>query len=208
MSPSQKARILEALPSEGEITNLDDAGRQKLAALKQLLEATDRESVYEVKVIDVAYARIVVFERSVILISKSAFMLLGAEELQALAAHEIAHEYFTVDYESAFRTRDHRRLKDLELLCDAIAIVTVHRLGMNPARLPGAVEKITRYNQKLFPTRIDRPITQQSLNGARLRVKSRRGCSGWSSCRRSGDSPNSATDSRRASRGWRAPRNR
>ena len=145
----------EALPSKGEVTNLDDAGRQKLAALKQLLQATDRGSVYEVKVTDVAYARIVVFERSVILISKSAFMLLGAEELQALAAHEIAHEYFTVDYERAFRTRDHRRLKDLELLCDAIAIVTVHRLGMNPARLPGAVEKIARYNQKLFPARID-----------------------------------------------------
>jgi hypothetical protein len=75
--------------------------------------------------------------------------------LQALAAHEIGHEYFTVDYESAFRIRDHRRLKDLELLCDAIAIMTVHRLGMNPARLLGAVERITRYNQKLFPTRIN-----------------------------------------------------
>ena len=104
---------------------------------------------------DVAYARIAVFERSVILISKSAFMLLDAEDLQALAAHEIAHEYFTVDYASAVTNRDHRRLKDLELLCDAIAIVTVHRLGMNPARLLGAVEKITRYNQKRYPTRID-----------------------------------------------------
>jgi hypothetical protein len=155
VSPGQKALILETLPSDGEITHLDDAGRQKLAALKQLLQATDRESVYEVKVTDVAYARIVVFARSIILISKSAFMLLDAEELQALAAHEIGHEYFTVDYESAFRIRDHRRLKDLELLCDAIAIVTVHRLGMNPARLLGAIEKITRYNQKLFATRID-----------------------------------------------------
>jgi hypothetical protein len=155
VSPGQKARILEVLPSEGEITNLDDAGRQKVAALKQLLQATRRESVYEVKVTDVAYARIVVFARSVILISNSAFMLLDSEELQALAAHEIGHEYFTVDYENAFRTRDHRRLKDLELLCDAIAIVTVHRLGMNPDRLLGAVEKITRYNQKRFPTRID-----------------------------------------------------
>ena len=155
LSPGAKARILAGLPSEGEITNLDDAGRHKLAALKQLLQATDRASVYEVKVIDVAYARIGVFARSVILISRSAFMLLDAEELQALAAHEIGHEYFTADYENAIRTGDHRRIKDLELLCDAIAILTAHRLGMNPARLLGAVEKITRYNQKLFPTRID-----------------------------------------------------
>jgi hypothetical protein len=155
VSRGQKALILETLPSEGEITNLDQASRQKLAALRQLLQATDRESTYEVKVTDVAYARVVVFARSIILISKSAFTLLDAEDLEALAAHEIGHEYFTVDYESALRTGDHRRLKDLELLCDAIAIVTAHRLGLNPARLLGAVEKITRYNQKLFPTRID-----------------------------------------------------
>ena len=56
VSASQKARILEVLPAEGEITNLDDAGRQKLAAVKQLLQATDRESGYEVKVIDVSYS--------------------------------------------------------------------------------------------------------------------------------------------------------
>jgi hypothetical protein len=155
VSPGEMARILAVLPSEGEITKLDDAGRQKLAALKQLLQATDRESVHEVKVTDVAYARIGIFLRSVILISESALMLLDAEDLQALAAHEIGHEYFTLDYESALRTRDHRRLKDLELLCDAIAIVTIHRLGMNPARLLGAIEKITRYNHKLFPMRID-----------------------------------------------------
>jgi hypothetical protein len=155
LSPDQKARILEALPPDGEITNLDDVGRQKLAALKQFLQATGRESVYEVKVIDVAYAGVVVFARSVILISKSAFILLDTEELQVVAAHEIGHEYFSVHYERAFSSREPRRMKDLELLCDAIAIVTVHRLGMNPARLLSAIEKITRHNQKLLQVRID-----------------------------------------------------
>ena len=82
-------------------------------------------------------------------------MLLDAEDLQAMAAHEIAHEYFTDDYASAYESRDHRRLKELELLCDAIAIVTVHRLGLDPARLLGGIEKITRHNQKRDPTRID-----------------------------------------------------
>lgn len=154
VSPGEKARILAALPSEGEVTLLDDAGRQKLAALKELLRATGRDS-YDVKVTDVAYARICVFERSVVLISKSALTLLDAEDLQALVAHEIGHEYFTLDYEYAFTLQDHRRLKDLELLCDAFAILTLHRLGMSPARLMGAVEKIDRYNQERFAERID-----------------------------------------------------
>jgi hypothetical protein len=155
VAPEEKARLLATLPAKGEITRLNDPSRKKLAALKQLLQATGRESGYDVRVTDVAYARIVVYERSVILISKSALMLLDAEDLQALAAHEIGHEYFTADYESALTTQDHRRLKDLELLCDAIAIVTVHRLGMKPAKLLGGVDKITRYNQKRCPTRID-----------------------------------------------------
>jgi len=208
VSASQKARILEVLPAEGEITNLDDAGRQKLAAVKQLLQATDRESGYEVKVIDVSYARIAVFARSVILISKSAFMLLDTEELHALAAHEIGHEYFTIDYESAFRTRNHRRLKDLELLCDAIATVTVHRLGTNPARLLSAIDKIARHNQKLFPTSIDDtnyPTIAERRSFVR-RVTAWLQAAGLADDAQ-GTPRTPATDSRRASRGWRAPRN-
>lgn len=155
VTPRDKARILTALPSEGEVTHLDDAGRQKLAAMNLLLHATDRDSVYDIKVIDVAFARIGVFERTIILVSKSALTLLDAEDLQALVAHEIGHEYLTVERERAFRVRDHRRFKDLELLCDAIAIVTLYRLGLNPSRLMAGVEKITRYNQKLVATAID-----------------------------------------------------
>ena len=130
-----------------------------------------------------AYARIVVFERSVIRISKSAFMLLDAGDLQVVAAHEIGL-VLHCRIASAFTSRDHRRLKDLELLCDAIAIVTVHRLEMNPARLLGAVEKITRYNQKLYPTRIDGtnyPTIAERRSFAR-KVTAWLG-SGWSSCR-------------------------
>ena len=73
--------------------------------------------------------------------------------------------------------------------------MTVDRLGMSPARLLGAIEKIARYNQKPFRRELMAPITQHSLNAARLRGKSRRGASGWSSCRRSGGNPRTpATD--------------
>ena len=130
-------------------------GRLKLEAVNRLLQATERDSWYEVKVTDVEYARIVVFARAVILISKSALRLLDEQDLQALVAHEICHEFFACEYEDALKARDHRRLKDLELLCDAFAIVTLRRLGMNPARLVAGISKITRYNQRRFTSRID-----------------------------------------------------
>ena len=82
-------------------------------------------------------------------------MVLGREDLRALVAHEIGHEYFEIEYACASIGHEHRRLRDLELLCDAVAIVTLHQVRMNPASLVAAVEKIARYNQKRFAARID-----------------------------------------------------
>jgi hypothetical protein len=79
-----------------------------------------------------------------------------AEELQAIVAHEIGHEYVSSDYERASELEDHRRLKNLELLCDAIAIVTLQRLGKNPQRLMAGVEKMDRYNQRLSRSTVNR----------------------------------------------------
>ena len=51
-----------------------------------------RDTMYDMKVVDIRYARVGVYERVDVLISKPALMLLEAEDLQALVAHEIAHE--------------------------------------------------------------------------------------------------------------------
>ena len=51
VSAEDKARVLNTLPLEGEVTDLNASARQKLAALTTVLRATGRESVYEIKVI-------------------------------------------------------------------------------------------------------------------------------------------------------------
>jgi hypothetical protein len=48
------------------------------------------------------------------------------------------------------------RLKELELVCDGIAIVTPHGLGMDPSRLMAGVEKISRFNRERFGTAINK----------------------------------------------------
>lgn len=97
VSAGEKARILSSLPETGEITNLNAQTLHKLAALSRVLRATD--SVYVIKVIAVPQAAIGLHGRAVLLISETALTLLGADELQAMVAHEIGHEYVWLEYD-------------------------------------------------------------------------------------------------------------
>ena len=174
VSAKDKARVLSTLPLEGEVTDFSASARQKLAALIKVLRATGRESVYEIKVIDVPQAAIGLHARAVILISEPALTLLDADELQALVAHEIGHEYVWTERERAFQLADRSRLKDLELMCDGIAIVTLHGLGMDVSRLMAGVQKISRSNRERFRTannERDYPTLAQRQAFARAVVK-------------------------------------
>jgi hypothetical protein len=153
VSAGDKARILSSLPETGEITNLNARALQKLAALSRVLRATD--SVYVVKVIAVPQAAIGLHARTILLISEAALTLLNVDELQALVAHEIGHEYVWLEYERAFALADRNRLKELELVCDGIAIITLYGLGMDPSRLMAGVDKIGRFNRERFGTAVN-----------------------------------------------------
>jgi hypothetical protein len=155
VSPEEKARILKSLPEEGDVTDLDPAAMHKLGSVQQVLRTAPRDTVYEVKVIDVAQAAVALHARAVLLISKPALDLLDADELQAVAAHEIGHEYVWVEYDRASKAGDYKRRKELELLCDAIGIVILHQLGMNTSRLMAGVEKISRFNGERFGTALN-----------------------------------------------------
>jgi hypothetical protein len=180
VSAHDRAQILRTLPTEGEVTNLTDAARQKLAALGKLLRASGHGSDYEIKVIDIPQARIGLFERSVVFISENALALTDGDDLQALMAHELGHDYIWGEYQRASERKDHTRLKQLELMCDAIAIVILDGLGLDPSRLMTAVEKITRYNQEFrgpmvdergYPTLSERRAFARAVNTWRAGAK-------------------------------------
>lgn len=71
-----------------------------------------------------------------------------SDELAALVAHEIGHEYVWQQYADAKTRRDTRRLRELELMCDAIAVRTLVGVGMRPERLQTAIEKTSWYNRE------------------------------------------------------------
>jgi hypothetical protein len=152
VSAEQRLRILSALPRDGEVTTPDPAATLNLAGLRRVLRATHRDSVYVVKIIDVPQAAVGLHARTVLLFSEAALTVLSSPEVEALAAHEIGHEYVWAEYESAIRLGDRDRTKELELMCDAIAIATLHRLGLDPSRLMSGLEKISRFNRDRFGT--------------------------------------------------------
>jgi hypothetical protein len=150
VSAAEREGILAALPPEGDVRDLDEAQQRKLAAVRRVLELHRREEVYVVKVVEVPQAAMGLHARAVVLVSEPALDLLDAEELQALVAHEIGHEYFWSEYFRARRDGDRSRLHTLELLCDGFAIVTLRRAGTDPGRLTSALEKVSRYNRDRF----------------------------------------------------------
>ena len=146
----ERTFLLKSLPSEGEVTQLAQSERQKLNDLGPVLRLHAREGVYELKVIAVPQSWVGLHGRAVLLISLPALRLLDSEELQAVVAHEIGHEYVWQEYAVARARNDTRRLRELELACDAIAVLTLARVGVKPDRLVTALEKGRRFNLDRF----------------------------------------------------------
>ena len=139
------------------VHNLDEGRRRKLAALAPVLEAAQRGSVYDIKVIDVPHAFVGLHARTVVLISRPALGLLSEDELRALVAHETAHEYVHAEYERATAEGRSGRLQDLELVCDIIAVMTLRTIGQEAWSLAAGIEKVLRFNHFHFGSEMDDP---------------------------------------------------
>jgi hypothetical protein len=155
VASEHRSRILGSLSPDGVMSPLPRGLQNKLTALGPLLRAADRDAVYDVRVVDIPLARIGLYERTVLLISGTALALLPAEDLRAQVAHEIGHEYFAAEHDRATKAGDRRRLRELELMCDAVGMVMLQNLGMDPSRLMTSIEKLTLYNRRVFQTAVD-----------------------------------------------------
>jgi hypothetical protein len=145
-----RSDVMRMLPPDGEVTELSGPEQRKLTGLRSLLQSVTRDSSYEIRVVDISLARVGIFGGLVLIISRPALTILSGDELRAQVAHEIGHQYVSGDYDRASAATDRRRLKELELLCDAIAIAQLQNLHIDPAALMTGIEKVTRYNRKKF----------------------------------------------------------
>jgi hypothetical protein len=149
-SPREREMVIRTLPEEGElIPTAHEAA--KLAHIRHVLAFHGRKHDMELRLITLGgLAFVGLHARTVLLISREALELLDTDELLALMAHELGHDYVWDEYEEARQGRDTRRLQELELWCDAIAIIAMDRLGIETERLVSAATKLVRYNERIM----------------------------------------------------------
>lgn len=80
------------------------------------------------------------------------------DELLAIVAHELAHDFFVKDDENEKSlSGDFQRQRQVELMCDAVAVAAMLELGREPASYSNAIRGILTYS----------PATQSINDGTR-----------------------------------------
>ncbi len=161
ISSEGRERVIASLPKEGEVQVLTLEQRQKLESVAPVLNAHGRESDYLLKVVESRQARLAIHARFVVLVTLPALNLLTPAQLQAVVAHELGHQSVWEEYADAEKRNDWRRIRELELFCDGIALSTLVRIGAPPSTLIDALRLMLASDQQrgivTDPTRNSHP---------------------------------------------------
>jgi hypothetical protein len=145
-----RARVMQDLPKEGNLTPTAQEA-VKLAIIPLVLAFHGRRDDMEVRLVTGGgLASAFLHHRTVLLITREALELLDRDELMAVVAHELGHDYVWDEYQEAQERGDDRRLQEFELQCDGVAVITMDRLGVGIARLVSAATTLRRHNERVF----------------------------------------------------------
>ena len=147
VSADRRARALAMVRKE-DVVEPSPERKAKLEALQPVLAYLERESATEIKLLRLDLAWAGFLDGAAVLISPEALDLLTPAELQAVIAHELAHEYFAPEYEAARTGKDYDTVKEIELRCDAVALLTMSRLGLDRSALLSGVAKLMAFNER------------------------------------------------------------
>jgi len=142
-----RERVLNMLP-KADLVNPSVEYEAKIESLDRILKYHQRDEIIEIKVLRANTATAVFLAGAAVLITEPALKILNAEELQAVVAHELGHEYYWNRFALARQNGDYTQMQELELRCDGIAVVALHSVGIDPKNLISAITKLNRYNEQ------------------------------------------------------------
>ena len=151
LNESDKKKLLEDLPLVTAANRISDRKRLEhlVARLQDALRFHARAGVVEIIVFN--DPRPIVYNKPgvVVVLSTEVLKIVGVDDaaLVGVVAHELSHEYVAMAMLYALRAGDDVRIRELELFCDAVAVVTLLSLHMNPASYSEALKRICRHSQ-------------------------------------------------------------
>ena len=146
-----------------------------------MLEYHDRDGKLPVYVVRSEQPKAYVVMRTALIITTKLTLITDEAELRGIVAHELAHEYLGEEREQASKSGDEGRLREIELFCDAVAVVTLNEIGDDPASYALALKRMTyigitagsatRSETKSHPSLDDRVKLNQWLCQRLVRTK-------------------------------------
>jgi hypothetical protein len=148
VSEADRQLLLESIPLINEENRVTDSGQINAlrARIRPVLEFYDRLKIVEV--ILFKDERPLSFNKpgAVVAFSTGLLDLVKADAaLMGIAAHELAHECLALEFYHAYRARDFQKLRRIELICDAIATVTLVVLGADPKEYGDVLVRICNH---------------------------------------------------------------
>jgi Zn-dependent protease with chaperone function len=150
VSESDKVILTRVLPVLTDRNRVVDA--RQLALLSARTEATLRfcQRYGVVDLILFRHSEPIVFSKPgvVLGIATELLKIVGDDDaaLAGIVAHELAHEYIALQMLSAVRAGDLSKMRELELFCDAVAVIVLLDLSLDPVHYSRVLKRIARHS--------------------------------------------------------------
>jgi len=134
LGPEFRRRAIQALPASMRDDRITEGKllRRVERVIKPVLQLHSRNDNVELFLYHDDNLKGILWMGCVLVISDSLAAPLYDEELMGIVAHEMAHSYFMDEMVAARKTNDARRMKVIELKCDAVAMLSLKLLGGDP----------------------------------------------------------------------------
>ena len=144
LGPEFRRRAIQALPASIRDDRITEGKllRRVERVIKPVLQLHRRNDNVELFLYHDNNLKGILWMGCVLVISDSLAAPLYDEELMGIVAHEMAHSYFMDEMCAAQRTKDHLAMRVIELKCDAVAILSLKLLGVDPTHHARGVRRV------------------------------------------------------------------
>ncbi len=145
-----RAQAINALPASLRDQRMTQGKllRRVEPVFQQALQLHGRSGRIELFVFHHDAPKAQLWRGSVLMLSDSVAGELNDAELAGIITHELGHSYFEDEMAAAQRSRDTRTMRLIELKCDAVAILSLKLMGLNPGLYVKGLQRIEVLNKR------------------------------------------------------------